>query len=74
MSTIVELRKQTKLTQAQLAHALGVTVTTVSNWEQGKYDPNARQFREMCRLFAVAPDDIELPSDHESSKPDPETR
>ncbi len=32
-------RKSLNLTQQQVADALGVTVTTVKNWEAGRYIP-----------------------------------
>jgi DNA-binding transcriptional regulator YiaG len=32
---VKQIRKEAKLTQAELASLLGVTVTTVSQWERG---------------------------------------
>ena len=63
METIRDLRRKAGMTQQDLAVRLGVSVTSVSSWEQGKYDPNARQFRHMARIFGVGCDDFVLPSD-----------
>lgn len=35
MKTIAELRKEKNITQSQLADLLGVTQSTVGNWESG---------------------------------------
>lgn len=38
-SFLAELRKEQKLTQAELGEKLGVTNKTVSRWETGTYVP-----------------------------------
>lgn len=65
METIAALRRRVGMTQQSLAHRLGVSVTSVASWEQGKYDPNARQFRELCRILDVDIEQIMLPSEME---------
>ena len=37
---IKEIRKRLKLTQAQFAYKVGVTVTTISRWESGRVAPH----------------------------------
>lgn len=38
--TIKELRLAAGMTQEQLAHKVGVTVTTINRWELGKCKPH----------------------------------
>jgi transcriptional regulator with XRE-family HTH domain len=50
---IANLRKQTGLTQRQLADALDVTITTVSNWETGATRPllNPSKMLKLCQTL-----------------------
>lgn len=46
------VRRQLKMSQKQLAHALGVSFATVNRWENGKTTPSTlalRQFAIFCR-------------------------
>ena len=47
---IIELRKQNKLTQAELAEKLDVSFASVNRWENGKYEPT-RLVKEKLRLI-----------------------
>ena len=60
MQTIRELRQARGWTQLELANRLGVTPTTVFNWERGKYEPKASQLRALARAFGVSMDDIDF--------------
>ena len=60
VKTIRELREAKGITQLELAIALGVTPVTVYNWERGKYEPRASQFRELARVFDVPMESIRL--------------
>ena len=40
MNALKMLRKQKKLLQKDLASFLGISVSTYSNWEQGKFEPD----------------------------------
>ncbi|WP_367287608.1 helix-turn-helix transcriptional regulator [Laspinema palackyanum] len=37
--TFMKLRERVGLTQRELAQSLGVTVTTISAWENGRHEP-----------------------------------
>jgi transcriptional regulator with XRE-family HTH domain len=58
--TIRELRQQHDWTQVELANRLGVTPSTVYNWERGNWEPRASQLRQLATLFGVRMDDIKL--------------
>jgi DNA-binding XRE family transcriptional regulator len=60
MKTIRKLREEARLTQLELANAVGVTPVTVYNWERGKYEPKASQLRALARVFRVSMDDIDF--------------
>jgi len=58
--TIRELRVQHDWTQVELANRLGVTPSTVYNWERGNWEPRATRLRELASVFGVRMDDIKL--------------
>lgn len=51
-------RKHAKLTQKMLADAVGVSVSTVSNWEKGVSEPTVSQARMIGEACGVHYDDI----------------
>lgn len=54
--TLRELRESKYRAQVDVASALHVTVTSVSNWERGVQNPRLTQIREMAEYFGVDPD------------------
>lgn len=50
---IAELRKEKKLTQAQLGEKVGVTDKTVSKWEQGICAPNISILNELSKILGI---------------------
>lgn len=52
---IKSLRSSLGLTQASLAQALGVTATTISQWETGRASPAPAQVSKLSTLAAKAP-------------------
>jgi len=55
-SNIVELRKQNKLTQAELASKLHYTDKAVSKWERGESIPEIETLKQIADLFNVTVD------------------
>ena len=51
-------RKQSGLTQEQLASKINVTKSRVSNWEQGINRPDADILADICRALYVSPSDL----------------
>lgn len=51
---IVELRKEKKLTQKELADKLGVTDRAVSNWETGRRLPDYSLLPDLCKILSIS--------------------
>ncbi len=58
MKTIRTFRLERGWTQLGLANLLGVTPSTVFNWERGKFEPKASQLRALAQIFGVSMDEI----------------
>ena len=57
---IQELRKQNKVTQEELALALGVTRQTIISLENGKYNASLQLAIKISRFFGKSIEDIFL--------------
>ena len=55
---IRKYRKESGLTQEQLAEKISVTKSRVSNWEQGINRPDADIIGKICRALNVSPSDL----------------
>lgn len=53
---IKELRKNLKMTQAQLAEQLGVSKTSITSWECGLYSPEGENLDKLVKFFGVSAD------------------
>ena len=51
-------RKESGLTQEQLADKINVTKSRVSNWEQGINRPDADIIGKICRALNVSPSNL----------------
>lgn len=51
-------RKQSGLTQEQLAHKLNISRTAVSKWESGRGFPNIEALKNLSKVFQVPIDDL----------------
>lgn len=59
-SNIKYLRKQKKVTQLDIANAVGVSDNAISNYENGKFFPTADILVKLCEYLNVSPDDLLL--------------
>ena len=55
---LVQLRKQNKLSQEQLADMLDVSRQAVSKWESGTTYPEMDKLLTMCKLFKCSLDEL----------------
>jgi transcriptional regulator with XRE-family HTH domain len=60
LKTIREWRLERGWSQNDLAVRLGVTPTTIYNWERGKNEPSASMFRRLALALGVSMDVIAL--------------
>jgi len=67
MNRIAQLRKQLRLTQADLAEKLGVGVSTVAMWESGKRTPSFKLLNDLSDIFDKTIEFILGTSDDDSS-------
>src|SRR5205085_7995782 len=52
------LREQFGLTQTELAHALGISLRTVQNWERAGVSGRPRQLRDLEELWTILKESI----------------
>lgn len=58
-SNITKYRKQMKLSQKELAEAVGAkSLTTVSSWERGANAPDIETLFKLCDLFHISVDEM----------------
>lgn len=51
-------RVNARMTQRELANELNVDLSTISNWENGKSEPNVSQLRKISELSKIPMDFI----------------
>lgn len=51
-----EARKNSGMTQAEVAKIVGVAKNTYCNWEQGTREPNILKIKALAKLFGVSVD------------------
>ncbi|MDE6275051.1 MAG: helix-turn-helix transcriptional regulator [Clostridia bacterium] len=56
--TIRTLRKNKKMTQAELGKVLGYSARTVSDWENGCTEPNIVAIKTLVRFFEISYDEF----------------
>jgi transcriptional regulator with XRE-family HTH domain len=68
--TVRELRTAKGITPVEIAAHMGVALATVYNWEAGKHEPRASQFRMLADLFGVRMEEIAIPGVDTQDGPD----
>lgn len=53
-----EFRESLKMSQRDVASALGIAQAHYWKWEKGKSFPNAKQILLLCELFNCTPNDL----------------
>ncbi|MBO4583478.1 MAG: helix-turn-helix transcriptional regulator, partial [Clostridia bacterium] len=52
-NNLKRLRKEARLSQAELSALLGVHQTAVSQWECGRTQPDVRSLKKLAALYSV---------------------
>lgn len=55
---IIKCRKDSKMSQAELAKAVGVKNSTVSAWERGANAPDIETLFKVCKIFQIKVSDM----------------
>ena len=55
---IHHFRRKRNITQQHLADVLGVSVGTVSKWENGTSDPNTSSLLALAKLYGVSAENL----------------
>lgn len=58
MQGLKQKREERGLTQVSLAQAIGVSQSTVVNWEHGEAFPRKEAFDKLCKFFDCKIDDL----------------
>ncbi len=58
MNRIGDLRRNANMKQIELCKLLGISQATLSSWENGKYEPDINQLRELSKIFDTSIDYI----------------
>ena len=61
-------RKTIGLTQIDLAHTLGVGISTVARWEKGLTEPKLHHLKALAKLFGVTEQELMYPKEGEVSQ------
>lgn len=56
--SLASARTNSKMTQREWAKAIGVDVSTIGNWENGRSEPTATQLRKISELSGIPIDFI----------------
>ena len=59
--SLAAARVNAKMTQNEVAKAIGVSNQTICNWENGKAEPTYSQAKQLSKLYGISLDYIFLP-------------
>jgi len=58
MNNIKKIRTEQRIPQGELARALGVTASAVSQWEKGLCNPTTGRLRDVAAVLGCTVDDL----------------
>lgn len=59
--SLAAARVNAGMNQREMAEFMGVDVSTITNWEKGKSEPNATQLRKISEVSKIPMDYIFIP-------------
>lgn len=57
---LVEMRKSAGMTQDELAKKVGISRSTINQYENGKAEPSEKNIINICNYFNITKDDLEM--------------
>lgn len=71
ITRIHELRREQKMSQSELAEAVGIRRETLSHLENGKYNPSLKLAMDIAKVFGKRVEDVfEFIEDEDDEKDD----
>lgn len=61
--TLKQWRSVKNMTQEQLSDLTGISMVTISKWENGRGSPTVKNLREVSTALGISMDDILLPTE-----------
>jgi len=74
MKALYEIRRMERKTRAEVARAMGVSVTTVYRWESGARLPRTDMLRKLANYFKTSIDTLLTPTDSAGEERSPSSR
>lgn len=59
--SLASARVNAEMTQDEVARAMGVSKTTIVNWEKGRIIPGIPELSMLCEIYKIPKDNIFLP-------------
>lgn len=56
--TLEAARRNKKYTQEKAAKLVGVSASTIKNWEKGRTQPTQKKIKKLCEVYEVSYDAI----------------
>lgn len=56
--TLEAARRNKKYTQKEAANLVGVSASTIKNWEKGRTQPTQKKIKRLCEVYDVSYDAI----------------
>jgi DNA-binding XRE family transcriptional regulator len=57
---LIEMRKNAGMTQEELANKVGISRSTINQYENGKVEPSEKNIINICNYFNITKDDLEM--------------
>lgn len=66
--SLASARVNAEMTQEEVARAMGVSKTTIVNWEKGRIIPGIPELSMLCEVYNIPKDNIFLPDKSTKSR------
>lgn len=66
--SLASARVNSKMTQEEVAKLVGVSKTTIVNWEKGRVIPRIPELSMLCEIYKIPKDNIFLPQKSTNSR------